>query len=520
MLKILSISLAFGFMSCGQVCAQEADGPWAPAYQAAPGSNDVGYSIKGANPKKCYPKAKVLLCSQLVQTLSADTIKSARLLANLSVSSFSGNEVLLPDGSSLLDEYRFGDPSSAAALYTITYRSTTIKGKPTKLSGLVVMPYTTQGSDASDGIVVYMHGTTAQRSNAPSDRSEETYGAITAFAGEKWAVAMPDYLGYGVNKQPHPYALGKLNAPSGIGIIKATRELSTYLHADLGKAIYVTGYSEGGGNSFWLGRALGELAGTDSSLQPTGIAPMSGPYDLSGATAKSFVVAQPANEAENITVKPSLLAFAGVAAAQVTKQPLTSLLQEALADQTVGLFPGPYADDDVGIRLLTTAVNDLDYLQGGLPKIVPHPENLLQQSLVEAILTQDMTNPAMNLWAQNDNVVWTPAAPTYMLGVIQDPLVPFAAATYPLPQAYIAIKGQPAPFAQGNTQNVLQSMRSRGLGNDKVAWLGFNGVVKNSFGLNETTMTHSAGFVPCSMLAAKFFKGEKALKDMPQLADP
>ena len=375
-------------------------------------------------------------------------------------------------------------------------------------------------------MVVYMHSTTADINNASGDRSEEAYGAITAFAGNDWVLAMPDYLGYGVNKKPHPYALGKLNAQSGIDMIRAARELAKKLNLPVASPINITGYSEGGGNSMWLGRALDEkfncLGCPEPDMIPTRVAPMSGPYDMSGATAMSFVEMQPIAESENITVKPTLLAFAGIATAQVVKPRISasSLLQDELASQAKGLFPGPYSDNDVGARMLTVAIDQFGYLgEGEDISLVPRPDKLLQSSLVEAITTQNYNNPAMKVWQQNNAVDWSPNVPIYMLGVIQDPLVPFASKDYTLPVFYKeTLKAWPAPYEGGNAENVIRAMRKKGHDLSQISWLGFNGRIQGKY-LPDTTMTHSSAFVPCTMLAFHFFKGT-SLESLPHLDDP
>jgi hypothetical protein len=226
-------------------------------------------------------------------------------------------------------------------------------------------------------------------------------------------------------------------------------------------------------------------------------------------------------------VKPTLLAFSGIATSQVLGQPSWNLLLGPIAQQAKGMFPGPYADDDVGAKILTTAVNDLDYLD--VATVTPHPERLLQPQLTEAIKTHDLSNPAMKLWADNDMVDWGLARPEetkiYMLGAIQDPLVPFASKTYPLPPAYKKQRGLPAPYAAGNAENVIRAMRAKKYGPDTVSWLGFNGLVnvrdpKTGKFYPTTVMGHSGSYEASIIMAAEFFRGVTLLKDMPHLADP
>ncbi|AUB82901.1 hypothetical protein [Candidatus Thiodictyon syntrophicum] len=169
-----------------------------------------------------------------------------------------------------------------------------------------------------------------------------------------------DYLGYGVNRGPHPFALGRLNAPAGRDLIHAARELLARLGRKTGAALYVTGYSEGGGNALWLGRLLEEAR--DPALRPSFITAMSGPYDITGATAHSFLEAQP-DFVDNLIDKPFFIAFAGVTAAQVTGQPLSALLRPQFAQETAALLPGTQPDEVVQARLLGAAVANLDYLR-------------------------------------------------------------------------------------------------------------------------------------------------------------
>lgn len=506
--------LAF-FLGQGPVHAANDPQPWMAAYQDRVSTASVASSAQGK--KVRYTGTKTLLTSQLVQQLtgsgsltSPGTILSARILAQ-----FSGiGSATLPDGSNLSDimESWGTSPIPDVSLYRITYRSKNPRGRPTKLSGLVAVPEGA-GSDP-EGILVYMHATTAQRDNAPGERSEETYGAITAFANPTVILAMPDYLGYGVNKANHPYALGKLNAPAGRGIILATREFMKKLKRGVGQKIYVTGYSEGGMNALWLTRYLEET--NDPTLQPTRSAPMSGPYDLSGAMAQSFIGPQPLiTYQENFTSKPMLLSFAGVSTAKLTRQPLTNLLQQPLAAQSKGLFPGKLADETLGVRILTTAINDLGYLDPA-QGLSPQPQNLLQPGLITAIGDHDLNNPAVKLWSQNDVVDWTPNSPVLLLGILQDELVPFAASSYPLPPAWSTLKPAPAPYAAGNAQNVIAVMRQKGIGSDRVGWTAFNGAV-NSF-TTPVSMSHSAGFLPCSIVAQAYFFSPGT--DIPQLDDP
>ena len=467
-----------------------------------------------------YQGTQALLSSQLVQQLSGmgtptspGTILSSRLLASLSGIDSS----LLPDGSTLATY--LGDWAQSyvpdVSLYAITYRSQGVNGAPTKVSGLVVVPENSVLGKGPDSVLVYMHATTTQDNNAPSERSQEAYAVITAFTHPDAVLAMPDYLGYGVNKGNHPYAMGELNAPAGRSMIIATRELMKKLKRPVGNQIFITGYSEGGGNALWLTRYLEERG--EPNLLPSRSAPMSGPYDLSGATAKSFIGSQPPlTFQENFTSKPTLLSFAGVSTAKIIKQPINSLLQDPLAQQAKGQFPGKLSDTNLGVRLLTTSINDLAYVN--YATLSPNPQNLLQPGLVSAIQQHDLSNPAIRLWSKNDNLDWSPQAPVMLFGILQDELVPFVGSAYPVPISWKALTPPaiPAPYSEGNSENLIAAMRAQGIGADRVGWTAFNGAVQSL--TSPVVLNHAAGMLPCSILAQSYlFSPATAI---PQLNDP
>ena len=495
-MKNLFLIAILGLGLCSLAAAGAVKPPWAPAY-----AGTAAALAKGAAAPRAYQDTRHLLSSTFLQHLDQETIAAARQLV---AASLQVDPVSLPDGSELAG---FPAATQGADLYRITYQSVTAAGKPTVVSGLVAVP----ASDAAGGIVVYMHATTAERHNPPSELPLEAFGALTAFSGNDWVVVLPDYLGYGVNHDPHPFALGRLNAPAGRDIIPAVRELLSRLGRQAGSDLFVTGYSEGGGNALWLGRLLQE--GQDPTLRPQVVAAMSGPYDISGATARSFQEEQP-GYVDNLVEKPFFMAFAGVGAAQVTGQPLDTLLRPEFARATAGLLPGLQWDEIVEGQLLSAAILQSNYLD--IPTLDPKPTRLLQPGFMAAMNHHDRNNPTIRLWMENDNLDWTPTAPVYLLGVIQDAVVPFAGKGYPLPPAYGGIG---APYSGGNAENLIRSMRARGVDHTRIAWMGFDGAAPGPLGFPIQTMSHDEAFVPCVILAARSFRA-KRLAGLPMIPDP
>ncbi|MBC8065041.1 MAG: hypothetical protein H7Y17_09440, partial [Chlorobia bacterium] len=173
-------------------------------------------------------------------------------------------------------------------LFKTLYWARMPNGRKVQLSGLVAIPK----SGAPKGLVVYFHGTTADRENVPSryrgnPTPEEADLAVLAFATAGYAVAMPDYLGLGDHQGFHPYPLGSINCWSGIDLIKPAREVAAKSNLAIGPNLFITGYSEGGAVAMWATKRIEEM--NDPALKITRSAPLSGPYDLSGSQAQAMI---------------------------------------------------------------------------------------------------------------------------------------------------------------------------------------------------------------------------------------
>jgi hypothetical protein len=276
--------------------------------------------------------------------------------------------------------------------------------------------------------------------------------------------------------------------------------------------LYVTGYSEGGGNALWLGRILEEPGHED--MQPTLMVPMSGNYDMTGAMAQSLIVMQPVN-VFTLLSKPLLLSFTAQAGWEITGVAPNSLIQDKLAtyDQ-INPLPIPYAGEAESaayVTGLTSTAFGLGYLKSSL-----NPSVLMQSALVNDIKTTNLANPVIELWNQANNLDWRPKAPIYATGILQDQIVPFAGSNYPVPKG---MGGGLPYFAQGNSQNLVKSMRSRGIDANRVSWCAI-GAEKVTMPNNTTqTISHLNGLVPVSILAAKAIE-QGSLARLPRLADP
>jgi pimeloyl-ACP methyl ester carboxylesterase len=357
------------------------------------------------------------------------------------------------------------EPTCAVELYKVRYWSTGLKGERTLLSGLVALPVMSRPK----GLVVFMHGTTVVRENVPSrvhyggSECPEGLFAVAAFASGGYAMVAPDYIGQGDSAGPHPYMMGPINAASGIDLIKAAREFAASKKRSLGEKLFVTGYSEGGGNAMWLARNL--MEGVEPSMQLTSAAPISGPYDLSGAQTQAMLASQ-----TGLTDVAARLFFMADFAYSLFQcdgaPPLDQIFTPSVASYVPIVFGRDLATDELYVKQL-----GLKGLQLGTFRSV---RRILADSFKTAIDKKDRTNAGVAALYANDCYDWKPSAPLYMAGLPGDNFVVFQ-----------------------NTRNALAAMRKQGAGKDMV----------NAYGYDRKGLNHLNGIAPLLALVRKFFDG-------------
>lgn len=305
--------------------------------------------------------------------------------------------------------------TTGARLYTVQYWSVDSRGAPVLLSGFVALP----DQPKTKGLVLYCHGSTANRKNVPSamtldeKQSEDSWLAMLAFAGGGYAFAAPDYLGLGWDTGTHPFAQS-VNALSGRDLIVAARTLAGQRTTSLQNRLYVTGYSEGGGIAMWTARRLWESA--NPRMHPTAAAPISGAYDLSGTMAKLTV--KRARTPIDTGCRMYFMAyFARGLADNGAQIKLEDLFVPSFASYIATAFERGGSDHDVGKRLGGKVIQ-----VGGLLGV----QRVIQKPVLEALAEGDPTNPLIQLLAKHDCYSWKPGGPLYMVGLQQDGIVPFS----------------------------------------------------------------------------------------------
>ncbi|MFB6618428.1 alpha/beta hydrolase [Streptomyces sp. NPDC056367] len=161
--------------------------------------------------------------------------------------------------------------------YRLTYATVDPQGRPTTATGLLVLP---QGGPRRLDLVSDTHGTTAHRDDAPSGGAG--YNRLTPYlhASAGRAVAAPDYLGLGGGPGPHPYVDTASSVTASLDMLRAARTAGDRLGRTITRDVYATGFSQGGQVAMALGRGLSRPG---SGFRLRALAPMAGPYDLSGS---------------------------------------------------------------------------------------------------------------------------------------------------------------------------------------------------------------------------------------------
>ncbi|MBJ3809131.1 lipase family protein [Streptomyces flavofungini] len=165
--------------------------------------------------------------------------------------------------------------------HRIVYRTVDTEGRPTTASQLVVVP---RNDDRELRVVSWLHGTEVFRGEVASVNDESMDRATALlFASTGLAVSAPDYLGLGEGPGSHPYGHPKATVTAPLDALRATRAFVQRDGRDLDRRVLISGFSQGGPATMMLGRALQQ--GTDRYFRLGALAPIAGPFDLTGFEA-------------------------------------------------------------------------------------------------------------------------------------------------------------------------------------------------------------------------------------------
>ncbi len=229
-------------------------------------------------------------CGNSSQTTAASTATAPGTLAvnppfriaSLNAATFAAQLAASTTGAELLAVT--GIPTCGVDFYYLKFWTVgALPGETTESSGALMVPTGGSGCSGPRPIVLYAHGTNANKALNIADitNPSNTEGALIAamFAAQGYIVIAPNYAGYDISTLGyHPF----LNAAQQSGEMRDILEAGrTALPQTLAAStrdngqLFVTGYSEGGHVALATLRAL-EAAGATV----TAAAPMSGPYAL------------------------------------------------------------------------------------------------------------------------------------------------------------------------------------------------------------------------------------------------
>ena len=296
-------------------------------------------------------------------------------------------------------------------LYKVTYPSKDEAGTVKTLSGLLAVPQ----AGTRKGLILFCHGTSQDRRISPSRytgqlRNSEAEIATMAFATGDYAVAMPDYLGLGDDESFHPYPYGDLNSRSGIDLVTQIRANLPRFLIDLGPKNFVTGYSEGGAVAMWT---VKNLSGPGAPWQVAKAAPLSGPYDLSGVTAKSLL--DGGLGLEDLAMKVFLMSYVAQSAAVYRPNVnLEDYFDRSFATYIPFVFDQKLDDVSAAKKLTIRSVT-----LGAYSSV----HKLLKPSFVTALKSEDLSDPLLKRLAENNCFDWSPSVPIRLVYLTTDSTV-------------------------------------------------------------------------------------------------
>ena len=186
----------------------------------------------------------------------------------------------------------------------IKYRTKDEQDNDVIASGVLVYPEITQAFSVP--LVLDNHGTIFLNAEAPSSAITTSGTGIQALATSMvglagFAVAFPDYLGYGDSSDKnHPYILKKSSAKVSIDMLRAAKRYMTDHNIKNNGDIYISGYSEGGYVAMATAKEI--EANYSDEFTVKALAAMAGPYDLAGLADKEI-------EATTNMEDPAFLAY-------------------------------------------------------------------------------------------------------------------------------------------------------------------------------------------------------------------
>lgn len=246
--------------------------------------------------------------------------------------------------------------------YKITFKTVGSNDEQSIQSGLIILPVSSEDATSRGPLEVpilsIQHGTIFSREKSPSNLAEsgktdnlEVYnGCVAASMG--YAVFMPDFSGFGVDDQTlHPFCHAQSIAYSVVDMIRAGKHFLFGKPDDYtwNTQLFIAGYSEGGFATMAAGKVIQNNHSDEFNI--TGLAPMSGPYNMSTVMKK---IVTDDNEYTHLDFL-SYMIFAYNEVYPLFNSP-DELFKEPYATTLPPLFDGEHSSDEIRASLPNTGV--------------------------------------------------------------------------------------------------------------------------------------------------------------------
>jgi pimeloyl-ACP methyl ester carboxylesterase len=272
------------------------------------------------------------------------------------------------------------DVKYGITLYRVQYRTTNYDGSVVVASGLVALP----NGSALNSVVVYHHGTNAQRRTAPSQPGlGEGVLIAAATAGMGHVLVAPDYIGLGESRTIHPYMHAKTMASTSIDFLHAARALVEHLRGKWPGSLYLMGFSQGGHATFAVQRDLEKLH--DPRFEVKASAPIAGPFHVREVSFPQALTGETKSHA-------FYLAYITNSYAHIYDRPLKSILTAPYVEMVPVLFDGDHTTEEISAALPDD------------PRKLFNPEFL-------AAYDKGKSHWFLDALAENNVDAWTPVAP-------------------------------------------------------------------------------------------------------------
>jgi len=172
-------------------------------------------------------------------------------------------------------------------IYRVIYKTIDAFGNETQASGAVVIPISETDQFP---LCSYEHGTVLNRYDVPSYESDELVLGIL-FGCSGYVMSLPDYIGMGDSPGRHLYCHAKTEATASVDLLRAAEVLSETRNIGVSEQLFIFGYSQGGHAAMALTREIQLFHQDEYTI--TASAPMSGPYDMSGAQTDYVLADEP-----------------------------------------------------------------------------------------------------------------------------------------------------------------------------------------------------------------------------------